>query len=215
MVRRPEGGVTALRHRRALVRTAVSAVVAGWPIVPGAWWSTSARRFVCDLPACTRTGPHPAVSMPVGAQTFADGLAEHALRHPEVVTARWRRRPYSVLVPTGETCDVVDVPASIGRMLALRLDARQLLGPVIAAGPRWFLLTAPGGERQTALAGDVLVHGHGSWITLPPSLGPGGEPASWLARPRGSGWTLPPRDEVLKLLDQRTIPLQRRSPLHV
>ena len=36
---------------------------------------------------------------------------------------------------------------------------------------------------------------------LPPSLGPGGEPATWLARPRGTGWTLPARDAVLTLLD--------------
>jgi hypothetical protein len=130
-----------------------------------------------------------------------DGLAELALRHPEAVAQRWRRRPYAVLVPTGEACDVVDVPAEVGRRLAMRLDARSNLGPVVAAGARWFLLTAPGGPGRVVPDGDVLVHGEGSWIMLPPSLGPGGEPATWLARPRGSGWTLPRRDAVLSLLD--------------
>ena len=237
MARRPAGGVAALRYRRALVRTAVSAAVAGWPIVPGAWWSGADRRFVCDLTGCGRTGPHPAVQGPgVGMPPFrpeessANQLAAQALRHPEAVAARWRRRPYTVLVPTGETCDVVEVPAETGRMLAMRLDARSNLGPVIAAGARWLLLTAPGetpaetpagespsGESQahegrgdaigtgTGNAddlpdGEVIVHGRGSWIMLPPSVGPGGEPATWLARPRGSGWSLPLRDDVLTLL---------------
>lgn len=208
MTIRPGGGVAALRYRRALVRTAVSAAVAGWPIVPGAWWSGADRRFVCDLTGCGRTGPHPAVRPPgAGVPAYGespakvDGLAEQALRHPEAVAARWRRRPYAVLVPTGEACDVVDVPAEVGRKLATRLDARSNLGPVIAAGARWFLLTSPGGPGHVATDGDVLVHGEGSWIMLPPSLGPGGEPATWLARPRGSGWTLPRRDDVLTLLD--------------
>jgi hypothetical protein len=220
MGRRPAGGVAALRYRRALVRTAVSAAVAGWPIVPGAWWSGADRRFVCDLAGCGRTGPHPAVQGPgVGLppiwarDSSPDQLATEALRHPEAVAARWRRRPYSVLVPTGETCDVVDVTAETGRMLAMRLDARSNLGPVIAAGARWLLLTAPGGDHAPVAPGtggaagaeqvheaDVIVHGRGSWIMLPPSVGPGGEPATWLARPRGSGWALPRRDDVLTLL---------------
>jgi hypothetical protein len=212
MARRPAGGVAALRYRRALVRTAVSAAVAGWPIVPGAWWSGADRRFVCDLTGCGRTGPHPAVRGPgVGVVPDGDGLTSQALRHPEAVAARWRRRPYAVLVPTGEACDVVDVPAETGRKLAVRLDARANLGPVIAAGPRWFLLTTPGGSDQaTAPDGDILVHGRGSWIMLPPTLGPGGEPATWLARPRGTGWTLPRRDDVLLLLDglRRPAPAQ-------
>lgn len=214
MARRAAGGVAALRYRRALVRTAVSAAVAGWPIVPGAWWSGADRRFVCDLTGCGRTGPHPAVLGPGVGMPAIDGLAwgggpasddgaltAQALRHPEAVAARWRQRPYAVLVPTGEACDVLDVPAGIGRLLATRLDSRSNLGPVIAAGPRWFLLTAPGGTRQESPDGDVLVHGRGSWIMLPPSPGPGGEPATWLTRPRGTGWTLPRRDDVLLLLD--------------
>jgi hypothetical protein len=159
-------------------------------------------------------------------ESSANQLAGQALRHPEAVAARWRHRPYTVLVPTGETCDVVEVPAETGRMLALRLDSRSNLGPVIAAGARWLLLTAPGGtsagtpagesssgETQAhegralpagtgggELEGEVIVHGRGSWIMLPPSLGAGGEPATWLARPRGSGWSLPLRDDVLTLL---------------
>jgi hypothetical protein len=216
MGRRPAGGVAALRYRRALVRTAVSAAAAGWPIVPGAWWSGADRRFVCDLTGCGRTGPHPAVGAQgpgvpeYGEPVYGDGLADQALRHPEAVAARWRQRPYAVLVPTGEACDVVDVPAATGRVLAMRLDARSSLGPVIAAGTRWFLLTAPGGTRHATLDGDVLLHGEGSWIMLPPSLGPGGEPATWLARPRGTGWTLPARDVVLTLLNDLS-PAERRG----
>lgn len=218
MAKRQQVGVAALRYRRALVRTATGAAVAGWPIVPGAWWSATDRRFVCDQPGCARTGPHPAVlTGTTGSQTYGEGLGTHALRHPEAVSRRWRRRPYSVLVPTGETCDAVDVPAGLGRALAMRLDARSNLGPVIAAGSRWLLLTAPAGAPPVVPPpGDVLVHGLGSWIMLPPSLGPGGEPATWLARPRGSGWALPRRDDVLRLIDRPAMPSPRhRSPASV
>ena len=190
----------------------MSAVAAGLPVVPGAWWSAAERRFECDLSGCARTGPHPAVrdDSPSGLPGPSEGLSAHAIRHPEAVAARWHRRPYAVLVPTGETCDVVDVPAWLGRILATRLDARAGLGPVIAAGTRWFFVTAPGG-RLPAPGGDVLVHGRGSWIMLPPSLGPGGEPAAWLVRPARYGWALPRRDDVIGALSARTVPGPRSS----
>jgi Bifunctional DNA primase/polymerase, N-terminal len=204
-------GVTALRYRRALVRTAVSAAAAGLPVVPGAWWSADDRRFECDQPGCARTGPHPAVPLTGEAGRFGTTLGAQAMRHPEAVAQRWRRAPYAVLVPTGDTCDVVDVPQETGRTLAIRLDAAGLLGPVIAAGSRWFFLTAPGG-RLPAFGGDILVHGQGSWVMLPPSLGPGGEHAGWLSRPsRGGGWVLPARDDLMRCLDLRDTPGQRRE----
>jgi hypothetical protein len=192
----------ALRYRRALVRTAVRAAAAGLPVVPGAWWDAQSRRFDCDQTGCARSGPHPAVD---SDGRFGTGLAAHALRHPDAVIRRWRYAPYAVLVPTGEACDVVDVPADIGHKLALRLDARSILGPVIAAGSRWFFLTAPGG-RLPALGGDALVHGQGSWVMLPPSQGPGGDVATWLARPNRAGsWPLPRRDDVIRCLEICTI----------
>ena len=205
-------GVFTSRYRRALTRTAMSAAAAGLPVVPGAWWSASARRFECDLAGCARTGPHPAVhnDSAAGLPGLGDGLAAHAVRHPVAVLARWNRQPYTVLVPTGEACDVVDVPAHLGRSLAARLDARSALGPVIAAGTRWFFLTAPGGQLP-ASGGDVLVHGQGSWIMLPPSLGPGGAPATWLVRPVRRGWSLQSRDEVIGALALVSVPAPRSA----
>jgi hypothetical protein len=139
------------------------------------------------------------------AGRFGTTLGAQAMRHPEAVARRWRLAPYAVLVPTGDTCDVVDVPRELGRALALRLDADARLGPVISAGSRWFFLTASGGSLP-APGGDVLVHGQGSWVMLPPSLGPGGEPASWLSRPsRSGGWVLPRRDDVMSRLDPRSL----------
>src|SRR4051794_29935074 len=201
------------RYRRRLTRAALSAVAAGLPVVPGAWWSASAQRFECDLLGCTRTGPHPAVlnQSKVGLPGLTEGLSAYAVRGPDAVRARWHRQPYSVLVPTGERCDVVDVPAQLGRTLAARLDARSALGPVIAAGSRWFFLTAPSGQLP-ALGGDVLVHGLGSWIMLPPSLGPGGNQAGWLVRPSGFGWSLPSRDEVIRVIAPLSLPAPRSGP---
>jgi bifunctional DNA primase/polymerase-like protein len=207
-------GVITSRYRRALTRTAVNAVAAGLPVVPGAWWSAAEQRFECDLGECGRTGPHPAVrnDTAAGLPGRGVGLSAHAVRHPDAVVARWNRKPYTVLVPTGETCDVVDVPAAVGRNLAVRLDSSSALGPVIAAGSRWFFLTAPGGQLP-ALGGDVLVHGQGSWIMLPPSLGPGGAPATWLVRPDRYGWSLPGRDEVMRSLAPMSVPAPRPTPV--
>jgi hypothetical protein len=200
------------RYRRALTRTALSAVAAGLPVVPGAWWSVTGQRFDCDVAGCPRTGPHPAVRHNSAGPSPdpGDELSVHALRDPAAVVTRWNQHPYAVLVPTGETCDVVDVPAGLGQALAVRLDGRSLLGPVIAAGPRWFFLTSPGG-RLPACNGDVLVHGQGSWIMLPPSLGPGGEPAGWLVRPTRYGWRLPTRDNVIRSLTPSSVPVPRAT----
>jgi hypothetical protein len=55
------------------------------------------------------------------------------------------------------------------------------------------------------------VHGHGSWIMLPPSLGPGGEPAAWLAKPGRSGWALPRRDDVIGALSAPVVPKPRST----
>jgi hypothetical protein len=200
-------GLSALRHRRALLRTAVSAVRAGLPVVPGAWWSASGNRFDCDLPGCARSGPHPAVRPDQGDRSDPlnlGNLAQQAVREPQEVIARWGQQPYAVLVPTGESCDVIDVPARFGARLAERLDARSMLGPLIAAGPRWFFLTAPGGSAG-APGGEVLVHGLGSWIMLPPSAGPAGQQAAWLARPGRAGWSLPLRDDVIGVLAGRGV----------
>jgi Bifunctional DNA primase/polymerase, N-terminal len=213
-------GIFTSRYWRALTRTAVSAVAAGLPVVPGAWWSAADRRFECDLAGCGRTGPHPAVRLDSPNRLLGsnkeeglgqEGLLAHALRHPEAVAARWRQQPYAVLVPTGESCDVVDVPASLGRAVAARLDARSALGPLIAAGTRWFFVTAPGGQRSPQ-GGDVLVHGQGSWIMLPPSLGPAGEPASWLVKPPRTNWPLPSRDDVIAALPSLVVPAPRATP---
>ena len=207
-------GIARLRYRpgyrSALAATALNAVAAGLPVIPGAWWSAAEQRFVCDLSGCRRTGPHPAVrnDSTIGLPGLGEALASRAIRQADAVPARWHRQPYAVLVPTGDSCDVVDVPAGLGRALAERLEARSSLGPVIAAGSRWFFLTASGGSLA-ALGGDVLVHGPGSWIMLPPSLGPGGRPAAWLAPPAGADWALPERDAVILGLTS-PVPLPRR-----
>jgi hypothetical protein len=211
-------GATGSRYRRALIRTAASATAAGLPVVPGAWWSATEHRFVCDRSDCTRagphpvTGPHPRSDLASGSSTASvPGLLAGALRRPGDAIERWHRHPYAVLVPTGEGCDVVDVPARLGRLAQARLDQRAVRGPVIAAGPRWFFLTAVGGDLP-GCGGDVLVHGQGSWIVLPPSRGPAGQPAEWLVRPGRRSWDLPDRDAVIHALTSAAVPAQRLTP---
>jgi hypothetical protein len=64
----------------------------------------------------------------------------------------------------------------------------------IAATPtgRWLFLTEPGGSLHGALAEreDVVLHGPGSWIPLPPSAFLHGI-VHWRVRPEVCAWDLP------------------------
>lgn len=197
------GWLSAGRHHRALTATARRCVVAGWPVVPGSWWSPAKQRHVCDMPACLVASLHPVVP---GVLSDAELMA-YALTDVAAVAARWARRPYAVLVPTGVACDVVEVPRPHGPVVIDAL-ARHGRGVIAANGRGWLIFTRPGGPSPGTVdapgrrewAGLVIVHGAGSWVAIPPSV-VAGRALRWIwPPPRQPHWPLPDQRTVLAAL---------------
>ncbi|GIE76190.1 DNA primase [Actinoplanes philippinensis] len=165
---------------RALLRRAALRYAAhGWAVTPGA--HLTGDRFDCGRTACDITGCHPAL----------DSWAASTGDDPARISAWWRRRPYTVLLPTGDTFDALEVPASLG-------THGPASGPVaVTAAGRWIFLVRPGSTLRPELEHrlDVVRHGAGSWIPAPPSRMPEG-PVRWEIHPARTQWRLPASDEV-------------------
>ena len=194
-----------LRLRRAALRYAAH----GWAVTPGAY--PAGHRFACGRAGCAITGCHPAV----------ESWEDHAGTDPATLAHWWRRRPYSVLLTTGRTFDVLEVPAAVGLLAlgAVRLHA-DVVGPADgdARGPvavtpagRWMFLVRPGADLRPELGSclDILRHGRGSWVPAPPSRTPSG-PVRWAVRPEQHGWHLPESAAVQSMLLDALAALGRR-----
>lgn len=187
--RRPLGR-PALLDRLLLRRAALRYAAHGWPVIPGA--RLTGHRYSCDRPGCPIMGCHPATS------TWEDD----ASADPARVAHWWRRRPHTVLLATGRSFDVLEVPAALGvRVLGTaRLHAGLLgrhrpdvHGPVaVTPDGRWMFLVRPGAALRSELEGrlDVVRHGRGSWIPVAPSRTPDG-PVRWAVSPEQVQWRLP------------------------
>jgi hypothetical protein len=138
------------------------------------------------------------------------------------VTAWWRRRPHAVLLATGWTFDVLEVPASLGlRVLgAIRLHADihgnlhgGARGPVaVTPSDRWMFLVRPGAPLRAELRNrlDVIRHGRGSWVPAAPSRMPEG-PIRWAVSPDQAGWQLPSSSAVQDMLVDALGAVPRRT----
>ncbi|GAA4963682.1 bifunctional DNA primase/polymerase [Actinoplanes utahensis] len=169
---------------RALLRRAALRYAAhGWSVTPGSY--LTGHRFDCGRPDCSISGCHPALTE----------WAASASDDPVRIAAWWRRLPHTVLLTTGTSFDVLEVPASVGRL-------GPGIGPVaVTAGGRWMFLTRPGGPLRPELERrlDVVRHGAGSWIPAPPSRMPEGQ-VRWEVHPDRSQWRLPDPEEVQEKL---------------
>jgi hypothetical protein len=182
---------------RLRLRTAASHFAEhGWSITPGAW--LTGDRFDCTQANCTVQACHPA---------RAD-WAESATTDPGRVHRWWRDEPHAVLLATGRSIDVIEVPALLG--------ARAVRGPVTgpgaasvvdqARGPvavtpsgRWMFLVRPDDGLRPCLDRGVLLHGAGSWVPLPPTRLRRG-PVRWEVTPSDVDWWLPSSGEVQRAL---------------
>jgi hypothetical protein len=159
----------------SLRRSALRYAAHGWAVVPGA--CLLGPRFSCGL-GCRTVSVHPAI----------EPWRDHATTDPDEVAAVWSRRPYTVLLATGDAFDVLDVPAYIGMTAA-----RTVRGPV-AVTPlgRYMFLVRPGAELRSELAQQhsVVLHGKHSWIPAPPTRTPRGH-VRWTVTPQQTDWQLP------------------------
>jgi hypothetical protein len=187
--------VDRLRLRRAALRYAAN----GWAVTPGAY--LDGHRFACGRAGCPIMGCHPAI------ESWEDG----ASTDPVQVTAWWRRQPHAVLLATGWTFDVLEVPGALGlRALgAMRLhagvhgpDRTDVHGPVaVTPSGRWMFLVRPGEPLRPELAHclDVVRHGRGSWIPAAPSRMPDGQ-VRWAVPPERTQWSVPASAPVQAML---------------
>ena len=93
--------------------------------------------------------------------------------------------PAGLLLATGTSLDVLEMPAAVGRLVCAQLRAADIVVPVAATptGSWWYPVT-PGAALPAALRGvpGVVLHGGGAAIAAPPSQVPDG----WVH------WRVPP-----------------------
>jgi Bifunctional DNA primase/polymerase, N-terminal len=190
-------------RRRAVERMAVAAAeyaAQGWPVCPGAYppdrphHGEAPRACSCDRIGCPAPGAHP-MSPAWQVQATAD---------PGLVETWWTARPRAnVILVTGRTFDVLDVPATAGTAALAMMDRSAVRpGPVaISAGNRAHFFVATRGtpadedewwschldcepDVDFQVAG-LRWHCRDSYVLAPPSRDGNALKAHWLRPPDG------------------------------
>ena len=147
--------VLRVRRRRAVNKTAEAALryaALGWPVCPGAFTPAAGQRSAdwqracsCDRIGCPAPGAHP----------VSPAWQNVATSDPELIASWWLATPTANLIlVTGRTFDVLDVPGLVGTTALARMERSGLRpGPVaISAGERahFFVRTrgAPADENE-------------------------------------------------------------------
>ncbi|MFI6285951.1 bifunctional DNA primase/polymerase [Streptomyces sp. NPDC051018] len=176
-----------------------------WDVFPGTWLEASEGREFCSCgdtdcpaPGAHATGPEWA--------TQATGSAAAARR-------MWGKHPKaSILLPTGRTFDVLDLPESAGFLALARLERMDLpLGPVSCTPDRRMLFfVLPGaavkvpelirtlGWAPSSI--DLVARGDGHYIAAPPTRVGGRGAVQWARRPTPANRWLPEAAELLSPL---------------
>ncbi|MFE3094375.1 bifunctional DNA primase/polymerase [Streptomyces sp. NPDC059248] len=176
-----------------------------WDVFPGTWLEASEGEEFCSCgdTECPAPGAHAA--RPDWASQ-ATGSAAGARR-------MWGKHPKAaVLLPTGRTFDVLEVPESAGFLALARLERMELpLGPVISTPDRRMLfLVLPGGAAKApALVRDLgwapssldlVPRGQGHYIAAPPTRVGRRGPVQWARRPTAENRWLPDAEELMSPL---------------
>jgi len=190
-----------------------------WDVVPGTSVVRTDGAWHCSCGAlrCPALGAHPAHGRDWPKQVMAQ---------PSRVLGWWRERPdAAILLPTGRTFDVIDVPEQAGCLALARLErSGAALGPVAATPTRrLYFFVRPGAAPRVpellARAGwgraqlDLICHGDQDYVVAPPSrMGIGGQ-VHWAIAPRDTNGWLP---EVAELIPTLAYACGReRTPVHV
>jgi hypothetical protein len=156
-------------------------------------------RFDCDQPGCHTVSCHPALP-------HWEAVAG---RDPHLIRGWWRELHHAVLLATGRAVDVLEVPAALGRPAL-----PEVRGPVAAApSGRLLFLVRPGEGLRPELNGrlDVVLHGLGSWVPMPPTDYPGGR-MRWETAPDEYEWQLPDPYAVQAVLLAGVHALEEQRP---
>jgi hypothetical protein len=164
-----------------LRRGAVRYAERGWYVTPGA--PLVGDRFTCRRAGCLASSCHPELEC----------WDRDASRDPAAVAGWWERTPHAVLLATGRSFDVLEVPARLGRLVVGDPRPGPARGPVaVLPDGRWMFLVRPGQPLRPELDArlDLVRHGRGSWIPAPPTRSPQGR-VRWEVSPDQVGWALP------------------------
>ncbi|NUS74307.1 MAG: hypothetical protein HOQ05_13015 [Corynebacteriales bacterium] len=194
------------QRRRSLAIAALRCVAHGWPVLPGAWWSAEHQRYICDIPGCLTAGLHPAAAE-VPRTSHPTNLGKYALTTRRGVIDTWRRRAYTILIPTGIGCDVVELPREYIHTTLADTHVDRCGAPTAVFDDSVYLFAAP--SRQLETVPDLahsrfVIHKAGSWVPIPPALTPDSQ-ASWLRNPSKVGWRLPETATLLAEINRAQI----------
>jgi len=168
--------------------------------------AAAVRACSCDRIGCPAPGAHP----------LSPAWQHLASIEPALVTRWWASVPEaSVILPTGQVFDVLDVPAAVGTTALARIErGGRRPGPVATSSGRAFFFVrtrgAPADEsewwpchldcepQEVAEVSGLRWHCRDSYVPAPPSRAPGGEPGRWLREP--ASYDLPDSLWVLEAL---------------
>ncbi|WP_406861547.1 bifunctional DNA primase/polymerase [Streptomyces sp. HUAS MG47] len=173
-----------------------------WDVFAGTWLEPveGAERCSCGDAGCPMPGAHAA--RPDWA-TQATGSAVAARRI-------WGKQPRaSILLPTGRTFDVLDVPESAGFLALARMERMDLtLGPVTCTPDRrmmFFVLPGAAAKAPDLIRKlgwvpsslDLIARGEGHYVAAPPTRVGGQGAVQWARRPTHSNRWLPDVEELI------------------
>ncbi len=176
-----------------------------WDVFPGTWLEAvdGVQRCSCGEPACAVPGAHPA----------REDWAGQATGSATVARRLWAKQPSaSILLPTGRSFDVLDVPETAGFLALARMERMGLtLGPVTRTPDRrMHFLVQPGGAAKVTdlvrklgwspLSLDLVALGEGSYVAAPPTRVGGRGAVQWACRPTVSNRWLPDAEEIISPL---------------
>jgi bifunctional DNA primase/polymerase-like protein len=173
-----------------------------WDVLPGTWLEFSAGipRCSCAAHGCDAPGAHPTRPDWEGQATGSTSAARRL----------WTEEPHaSILLPTGQTFDVIEVPEASGCLALARMERMgTALGPVSSTPyGRMMFFVLPGGAvkvpgllRQlgwSLAAMDLRVRGEGEYVAAPPTrIGRRGS-VQWVREPTTANRWLPDAEELL------------------
>jgi hypothetical protein len=125
--------------------------------------------------------------------------------------------PAGLLLATGTSLDVLEVPAAVGRLVCAQLRAAGMAVPVAATPTgRWWFPVTTGGTLPGALAdrADVVLRTAGAVVLAPPSETPDGW-VHWRVAPALSGYRPSPVDPIVAAVVAATAEVHEHDRLPV
>lgn len=186
-----------------------------WDVYPGAWRKRGEHASCsCPRAACPAAGAHPQ-----DEEWRAD-----ATTAARTIRWWWGMRPEaSIVLPTGRTFDVIEVPAAVGRVAMeriLRLGLR--LGPVLGDRQRHRFLVVPGIREELpdllSWLGwphsdrlDLRCYAEGDYVTAPPMGLTTRSRTHWVVEPTLDNRLLPYGRDIIPTITYASLQLAEQA----